>query len=114
MFINELFEKKSLRNSNPCWKGYHPVGTKKKNGKTVPNCVPTNENKYDDNLTITHRGNGYIVYHSFNRDAYTARGEGEYKNQIQPEWFWSAADAMEHAEMEIDGYNGDDEHQGIK
>ncbi len=25
---------------NPCWKGYKPVGTKKKNGKTVPNCVP--------------------------------------------------------------------------
>lgn len=25
---------------NPCWKGYHPVGTKKKGGKTVPNCVP--------------------------------------------------------------------------
>lgn len=25
---------------NPCWDGYHPVGTKKKNGKTVPNCVP--------------------------------------------------------------------------
>lgn len=25
---------------NPCWNGYHPVGTKKKNGKTVPNCVP--------------------------------------------------------------------------
>lgn len=26
---------------NPCWKGYKPVGTKKKAGKTVPNCVPT-------------------------------------------------------------------------
>ena len=25
---------------NPCWKGYHPVGTKKKGGRTVPNCVP--------------------------------------------------------------------------
>jgi hypothetical protein len=25
---------------NPCWKGYHPVGTKTKNGRTVPNCVP--------------------------------------------------------------------------
>ena len=25
---------------NPCWKGYHPVGTKKKDGRTVPNCVP--------------------------------------------------------------------------
>jgi len=28
---------------NPCWKGYHPVGTKKKNGRTVPNCVPVKE-----------------------------------------------------------------------
>lgn len=25
---------------NPCWDGYKPVGTKKKDGKTVPNCVP--------------------------------------------------------------------------
>lgn len=25
---------------NPCWDGYKPVGTKKKAGKTVPNCVP--------------------------------------------------------------------------
>lgn len=28
---------------NPCWKGYRPVGTKKKAGKTVPNCVPVSE-----------------------------------------------------------------------
>lgn len=33
-------------NSNPitmkntCWKGYEPIGMKKKNGKKVPNCVP--------------------------------------------------------------------------
>ncbi len=36
---------------NPCWKGYKPVGTKKKGGKTVPNCVPVNEGfnpEYDD------------------------------------------------------------------
>ena len=33
----------SLRTENPCWKGYEPVGTKKKNGKTVPNCVPVKE-----------------------------------------------------------------------
>lgn len=34
-----------LRDSedNPCWKGYKPVGTKKKAGKTVPNCVPVSE-----------------------------------------------------------------------
>jgi len=39
--FNQLREEtKSLRTSNPCWTGYHPVGTKKKNGRTVPNCVP--------------------------------------------------------------------------
>ena len=25
---------------NPCWKGYEMIGTKKKGGKKVPNCVP--------------------------------------------------------------------------
>jgi hypothetical protein len=30
----------SLKTDNPCWKGYHPVGTKKKGSRTVPNCVP--------------------------------------------------------------------------
>lgn len=24
---------------NPCWKGYKKLGYKKKNGKSVPNCV---------------------------------------------------------------------------
>lgn len=27
-----------------CWKGYTAIGTKKKNGRTVPNCVPKEEN----------------------------------------------------------------------
>lgn len=30
-------------NNGPCWPGYRQVGTKMKNGKMVPNCVPTNE-----------------------------------------------------------------------
>ena len=33
-------EEKTLKNTNPCWPGYEPVGTKIKRGKTVPNCVP--------------------------------------------------------------------------
>ena len=28
---------------NPCWKGYVAYGTKKKNGKVVPNCVKKNK-----------------------------------------------------------------------
>jgi hypothetical protein len=34
-------KKRTLKNSNPCWTGYKPVGTKKKGGRTVPNCVPS-------------------------------------------------------------------------
>jgi len=26
-----------------CWKGYTAIGTKQKNGRTVPNCVPVKE-----------------------------------------------------------------------
>ena len=32
-----------LPEEGPCWPGYRQVGTKMKNGKMVPNCVPTNE-----------------------------------------------------------------------
>lgn len=29
------------KGQGPCWEGYEQVGTKEKNGKTVPNCVPS-------------------------------------------------------------------------
>lgn len=40
MKVNQVVEGLRDPKDNPCWKGYKPVGTKKKNGKTVPNCVP--------------------------------------------------------------------------
>ena len=33
---------------NPCWKGYEMVGTKKKDGREVPNCVPVKEDINSD------------------------------------------------------------------
>lgn len=63
-FVQLLSEaKKTLRNTNPCWTGYKPVGTKKKNGKTVTNCVPVNESLYRRrDLDITHDlGDGYYL-----------------------------------------------------
>jgi hypothetical protein len=33
-------EAKKMKGEDPCWKGYEMVGTKKKGGKEVPNCVP--------------------------------------------------------------------------
>ncbi len=48
-FEGELVEGLRDPKDNPCWKGYHPVGTKKKGGKTVPNCVP-NESIEEDEM----------------------------------------------------------------
>lgn len=33
-------EEKKMKGADPCWKGYQMVGTKKKGGREVPNCVP--------------------------------------------------------------------------
>jgi hypothetical protein len=57
-------KKKTLRNTNPCWKGYTDIGTKKKNGRTVPNCVPVNSEStnslgYDWNTPIRERVDRY-------------------------------------------------------
>jgi hypothetical protein len=30
----------TTKKTDPCWDGYEQIGTKKKAGKTVPNCVP--------------------------------------------------------------------------
>jgi hypothetical protein len=30
-----------ILNEDPCWNGYKQVGMKTKNGKEVPNCVPS-------------------------------------------------------------------------
>ncbi len=40
MRLDDINEGLKDAKDNPCWKGYHPVGTKEKDGRTVPNCVP--------------------------------------------------------------------------
>lgn len=42
---NEMDEEK-----NPCWDGYKMVGTKTKDGKEVPNCVPVDEEQVEEGL----------------------------------------------------------------
>ncbi len=37
--------KKKKSGGGPCWKDYMMVGTKKKGGRTVPNCVPIKKKK---------------------------------------------------------------------
>ena len=37
--------KNTKKKDDPCWKGYHQLGTKTKAGKKVPNCVPAAKKK---------------------------------------------------------------------
>ena len=46
-----------LHESTPCWSGYKQIGTKKKAGKTVPNCVPIAEELEDAESLETFSGN---------------------------------------------------------
>ena len=43
MDFKSAFNKKKKK--TPCWKGYQMIGTKKKGGRTVPNCVPKKKKK---------------------------------------------------------------------
>lgn len=36
------------KSKDPCWDNYEMIGTKKKDGKTVPNCVPKEEVELED------------------------------------------------------------------
>lgn len=35
-----------------CWEGYEPVGTKQKDGRTVPNCVPKDKNEQPEEFGV--------------------------------------------------------------
>lgn len=52
-FLEEV-KKPSGKLKDACWKGYTAVGTKEKNGKTVPNCVPTNEDTDEKKSATDH------------------------------------------------------------
>jgi len=39
---------KLVENKDPCWKNYEQYGTKEKNGKEVPNCVPKKKQNLDE------------------------------------------------------------------
>lgn len=41
-YLKDKLQKEDMK--NPCWKGYKAIGMKTKNGKKVPNCVPSESN----------------------------------------------------------------------
>jgi hypothetical protein len=77
---NIIKESKTIQlEDDPCWKNYQQIGTKMKDGKEVPNCVPKNEMKENvspriargkdtGDLVVKHGGNEYIV--AFSADGF--------------------------------------------
>ena len=58
---NNMFQEGSndiLDEMKPCWKGYKQLGTKEKDGREVPNCVPVKESK---NNLINSKNSGIFV-----------------------------------------------------
>ena len=55
----KLVESKKL--DKACWKGYKAIGLKKKNGKTVPNCVP--EQVQEQHTKIDHNSDHKAISH---------------------------------------------------
>jgi hypothetical protein len=47
-----LEEDTPIQEKAPCWKGYEQFGTKMKDGKEVPNCIPVKEDVESENDVI--------------------------------------------------------------
>lgn len=74
---------------DPCWKGYEMVGTKKKDGKTVPNCVPKTKKEctsFSDWMKIRESedyvptNNAFSDENSFSNWMEAKEGKKPYKN----------------------------------
>lgn len=66
-FISEVKEPTG-KLKDACWKGYTAVGTKEKNGKTVPNCVPVKEDWQDVNRKDKTDGLSQKAVNSYRRE----------------------------------------------
>ena len=54
--------------NDPCWKDYKMIGMKKKNGKTVPNCVPKEGNMSDLSYDADIHSNGSMKVKKMGKD----------------------------------------------
>ena len=79
--IKKIIEAAKMKGKDPCWKGYQMVGTKNKNGKEVPNCVPEEVQQEgavpsgESVITVKHRTSGKTLRISSNAAAkYRAMG----------------------------------------
>jgi len=87
-----------------CWKGYKRVGSKKKNGKMVPNCVPVSEASSAPQraaIAIDMKKEGKKPKNESEREMYEAMEIDESKNCPTDPAKWSASKAKAKAKFDV-------------
>ena len=82
-----IIEKKKGLDGKACWKGYKQMGTKKKGGKTVDNCVKAGDEVSHDGEELAEKNGLYANIHAKKK-----RGEAPAKKGSKD---YPAADAFE-------------------
>jgi dsDNA-specific endonuclease/ATPase MutS2 len=87
-----------------CWDGYKRIGGKKKNGKMVPNCVPTNEASSPAQqaaIAINMKKEGKKPKNESEREMYEAMEIDESKNCPTDPAKWAASKAKAKAKFDV-------------
>ena len=87
-----------------CWDGYKQVGSKKKGGKMVPNCVPTNESSSPAQqaaIAINMKKKGVEPKNLSEKEMYEAMEIDESKNCPTDPAKWAASKAKAKAKFDV-------------
>ncbi|MCX8483126.1 MAG: hypothetical protein ORN50_06055, partial [Crocinitomicaceae bacterium] len=102
-FMNETKKGESDMNES-CWDGYKQVGGKKKNGKMVPNCVPTNEassSAQQAAIAINMKKEGKKPKNESEKEMYESMEIDESKNCPTDPAKWSSSKAAAKAKFDV-------------
>lgn len=94
---------KNLINED-CWDGYKSVGSKMKNGKRVPNCVPVKEAANPDQqaaIAIDMKKKGIEPKNESEREMYEAMEIDESKNCPTDPGKWAASKSAAKAKFDV-------------
>jgi hypothetical protein len=87
-----------------CWEGYKAVGGKMKNGKRVPNCVPTNEASSPAQqaaIAINMKKQGKKPKNESEKEMYEAMEIDESKNCPTDPGKWAASKAAAKSKFDV-------------
>lgn len=102
--MNQFSVNEEKQLDEKCWDGYKRIGGKKKNGKMVPNCVPTNEAKSPAQqaaIAINMKKEGKKPKNESEREMYEAMEIDESKNCPTDPAKWAASKAKAKAKFDV-------------